>query len=146
MKELWTLRWKKALLWLCGYVNLIAFAVAGGYVIVKSTDKELQRTAKLVFVIVLLFTAVEALIAILSGIAALGARMGSALTWIGFFVTLFRIAVFAAGIVMELFFPKALEKLLAPRGKKAAEEKADTDRPAEAQAQPEEDRGEPSEE
>ena len=45
MKGFWTKNWKKALIWLCGYVHLIAFAITGGYVIAKSTDKELHRTA-----------------------------------------------------------------------------------------------------
>ena len=36
MKELWTTKWKKVLIWACGYLDFIAFALAGGYVIVKS--------------------------------------------------------------------------------------------------------------
>ena len=36
MKNIWNNRWKKALIWLCGYVSLIAYAITGGYVIVKS--------------------------------------------------------------------------------------------------------------
>ena len=76
MKGLWTKNWKKALIWLCGYVHLIAFAITGGYVIAKSTDKELHRTAKTVFIVTLIFTAVEAVILILSGIASLGGKYG----------------------------------------------------------------------
>lgn len=103
MKGLWTKNWKKALIWLCGYVHLIAFAITGGYVIAKSTDKELHRTAKTVFIVTLIFTAVEAVILILSGIASLGASMGTALSWIRFFVTLAKIGVYAGGLIMSLF-------------------------------------------
>ena len=103
MKEIWSRNWKKVLIWLCGYVHLIAFAITGGYVIAKSTDKELHRTAKTVFIVTLIFTAVEAVILILSGIASLGASMGTALSWIRFFVTLAKIGVYAGGLIMSLF-------------------------------------------
>ena len=103
MKGFWTKNWKKALIWLCGYVHLIAFAITGGYVIAKSTDKELHRTAKTVFIVTLIFTAVEAVILILSGIASLGASMGTALSWIRFFVTIAKIGVYAGGLIMSLF-------------------------------------------
>ena len=103
MKGFWTKNWKKALIWLCGYVHLIAFAITGGYVIAKSTDKELHRTAKTVFIVTLIFTAVEAVILILSGISSLGANMGTALSWFRFFVTLAKIGVYAAGLIMSLF-------------------------------------------
>ena len=103
MKGLWTKNWKKALIWLCGYVHLIAFAVAGGYAVAKTADKELHETAKTVFVITLIFTAIEAVILILSGIASLGASMGTALSWIRFFVTLAKIGVYAGGLIMSLF-------------------------------------------
>ena len=103
MKGFWTKNWTKALIWLCGYVHLIAFAITGGYVIAKSTDKELHRTAKTLFIVTLIFTAVEAVILILSGIASLGASMGTALSWIRFFVTLAKIGVYAGGLIMSLF-------------------------------------------
>lgn len=60
MKELWTTKWKKVLIWACGYISFIAFALAGGYVIVKSDDEELKKTAKLTFIVTLIFTGVSA--------------------------------------------------------------------------------------
>ena len=126
MKGLWTKNWKKALIWLCGYVHLIAFAVAGGYAVAKTTDKELHETAKTVFVITLIFTAVEAVILILSSIASLGASMGTALSWIRFFVTLAKIGVYAAGLIMSLFDGRSSEgKHAADQSAAADEEKTD---------------------
>ena len=61
------------------------------------------QTAKLVLVITLIFTAIEAVILILSSIASLGASMGTALSWIRFFVTLAKIGVYAGGLIMSLF-------------------------------------------
>ena len=46
MKEGWTTRWKALLIWLSGYLSIVAFAIAGGYAIVKSDDEELKKTAK----------------------------------------------------------------------------------------------------
>ncbi len=126
MKGLWTKNWKKALIWLCGYVHLIAFAVAGGYAVAKTTDKELHETAKTVFVITLIFTAIEAVILILSSIASLGASMGTALSWIRFFVTLAKIGVYAAGLIMSLFDGRSSEeKHAADQSAAADEEKTD---------------------
>ena len=103
MKELWTQRWKKALIWLCGYISFIAYALVGGYVIFKTTDKDLQKTAKLVFVISLIFTAIDAIILILSNISSVGAYMGRALSWIRLIVSIFEVGIFAAGIIVSLF-------------------------------------------
>ena len=103
MKGLWSQRWKKALIWLSWYVHFIAFAVAGGFLFFKTAHKDLHKTAKTVFIATLIFTAIEALLLILSGIASLGANMGRALNWISFFVTLAKIGVYAAGILFSLF-------------------------------------------
>lgn len=56
MKEGWSTRWKSLLIWVCGYLSIIAFAVAGGYAIVKSNDEELKSTAKKAFIVTLIFT------------------------------------------------------------------------------------------
>ena len=45
MKEGWTTRWKALFVWLCGYLNIVAFALVGGYMIVKSDDEELKNTS-----------------------------------------------------------------------------------------------------
>ena len=55
MKEVWSKSWKKILIWACGYVSIIAFAIAGGYAIVKSEDEELKKTAKTCFIVTLVF-------------------------------------------------------------------------------------------
>lgn len=135
MKELWTKNWKKALLWLCGYVSIIAYVIAGGYAIVKTNDKELHKTAKLIFVITLIFTAIEALISILSGIASLGANMGMAISWINFFVMLAKIGVYAAGLIMALFAsPAGSGREQAPRAQSVAKSVSEEDKPAETPA------------
>lgn len=62
MKEVWTKKWKEVLIWLSGYFSLISYAIVGGYVIVKSDDDDLKKTAKTAFIVTLIFTALSALL------------------------------------------------------------------------------------
>ena len=60
MKEVWTKNLKKALIWLSGYLTFVAYAIVGGYTIVKSEDEDLKKEAKKAFVVTLIFTAISA--------------------------------------------------------------------------------------
>ncbi len=71
MKEGWTKRWKILLIWASGYLSFIAFAIVGGYAIVKSEDKELKDAAKKVFIVTLIFTAISMFFTLYSGIGGL---------------------------------------------------------------------------
>lgn len=71
MKEGWTRRWKALLIWLCGYLSIIAFAITGGYVIVKSEDEELKKTAKAVMIVTLIFTAFSMLFSLINAFGSM---------------------------------------------------------------------------
>lgn len=107
MKEVWSKSWKKVLIWACGYVSLIAFAVVGGYAIVKE-DEEVKRTAKSCFIVTLVFLAVNAFVSILSGISGFASSAGfnTFLRWFNFILTIAKIAVYAAAIIMALVAAK----------------------------------------
>lgn len=104
MKEVWSNSWKKILIWACGYVSIVAFAIAGGYAIVKSEDEELKKTAKTCFIVTLVFLAVDALISIFSAVlsGAYSAGFSAFITWFSFAVLILKIAAYAFFIVMEL--------------------------------------------
>ena len=68
MKEGWTTRWKALFLWLCGYLSIVAFAVTGGYVIVRSENEALKKTATNVLIVTLIFTAISMFFSIYNGI------------------------------------------------------------------------------
>lgn len=104
MKEVWSKSWKKVLIWACGFVSLIAFAIAGGYAIVKGEDESVKRAAKQCFVVTLIFLAANALISILSSIAGLASSAGLAevLQWLNFILLIAKIGIYAAAIVMTL--------------------------------------------
>lgn len=106
MKNIWNNRWKKALIWLCGYVSLIAYAITGGYVIVKSEDEDLRRTAKTAFIVTLIFTAIDAFVSVLSsihGLAGYNQGFSEFLSWFRFFLQIAKIAVYVVFIILSLF-------------------------------------------
>lgn len=67
MKEGWSIRWKALLIWLCGYLNIVAFIIAGGYAIVKSKNEELKKTTKQAFIVTLIFTLISMFFTVYSG-------------------------------------------------------------------------------
>ena len=132
MKKIWDNRWKKALIWLSGYLSFIAYAIVGGYVIVKSEDEELRKTAKTAFIVTLIFTVLEALYSILSSINSLSgynAGLGEFLSWYNFFLRIAEIAVYAVFIVQALFFGSS-QSAPAAKEEKQTEEKQADDQPA----------------
>ena len=123
MKSDWNNRWKKALIWLSGYLSFIAFALVGGYVVVKCEDKELRKTAKTAFIATLLFTAIDVFMSLLSRINALAGYnlvFTNVISWINFVLFLAEIAIYAFAIVVVLF----VDNSSAPEKNEPAEQPA----------------------
>ncbi len=57
--------WKKLIIWLTGYLNIIAFIVGGGYLYLKTDDEEIKCSAKLALFTVAAFTGLDIIYAIL---------------------------------------------------------------------------------
>ncbi len=103
----WTKKWKKLLIWLSGYLSIIAFALVGGYTIVKSDDEDLQKTAKQAFLITAICTAVSALYSVIDYAfrvfqADLSYEFSSAWNSLYYFIALGKIVVFAVFIIIAL--------------------------------------------
>ena len=73
MDKIWDKKWIKILIWLSGYINFIAYAIVGGYVIAKSQDEELRKETKKAFIVTLVFTALYGIILIFNTAASLSA-------------------------------------------------------------------------
>lgn len=115
MKEIWTQNLKKAFIWLSGYISFIAFAIVGGYTIIKSDDKELQKTSKLAFIITLIFTAITGFLLIYNNFASMATGYYSSVAYRFYSITLSiteiaKIIVFAVFIILSLI-PNKNEKV-----------------------------------
>ena len=105
-KGKWTEKLTNVLLWVGGYVNFIAFALLGGYIIVKGNDKQ-KLTIKKVFIIVLLFLGATAIMELFYNFASMsGDYYGSFAQDIYSIMTkiidIAKIGVFATFVVLEL--------------------------------------------
>ena len=49
-------KWQKLILWLTGYLNIIAFVLGGGFVYLKTQDEKVKKSAKTVLAFVIVFT------------------------------------------------------------------------------------------
>lgn len=106
MNKIWTKKWKTILIWLCGYLNFLAFALVGGYVIVKNEDEELQKTTKNVFFVTLIFTALSAFFSIFNYLAGFSNNYYSSSAYEFYstcntLISIARIVVYAVFIIME---------------------------------------------
>jgi cytochrome bd-type quinol oxidase subunit 2 len=113
MKEVWSKKWKGVFLWLSGYLSIIAFAIVGGYTIVKSEDDDLKKTAKSVLIVTLIFTAISALLTIVSTVGGMfdgyyNSDIYAIYKIVNAVSAVVKIAVFALSIIFE--FVKKEEK------------------------------------
>ncbi len=106
MNGTWSEKWKKALIWFSAYSSIIAYALVGGYVIVKDEDEELKKTTKMAFFVTLIFAALSAFLSVFYNFAS----MGDGYTLSGAYdfynianklVSIAKIAVYAVFIVLE---------------------------------------------
>ena len=73
MKNTWNNLWKGLLIWVTAYSSIIAFALCGGYVIVKEKENEvLQKETKKAFIVILIFTVIDLIRLLLVNIASMG--------------------------------------------------------------------------
>ncbi len=52
------------MIWFSGYISFIAFAIVGGYTIVKTENEDLKKTTKLAFIVSLIFACLSAFLTI----------------------------------------------------------------------------------
>lgn len=67
-----SVKWQKIIVWLTGYLNVIAFFLAGAYVFTKTEDEDVKKSAKTVLLLTLGFTALEIFYSIISNIMEIG--------------------------------------------------------------------------
>lgn len=113
MKEGWSRRWKALLIWASGYLSFIAYAIIGGYVIVKSDDEELKDTAKKAFIVTLIFTAISMFFSIYNSIGALSSSYYSSGAYVAYgvlqmLVNIAKIVVYVVFALLSFFNVKVV--------------------------------------
>lgn len=128
MKEGWSRRWKALLIWASGYLSFIAYAIVGGYVIVKSDDEELKDTAKKAFIVTLIFTAISMFFSIYNSIGALSSSYYSSGAYVAYgvlqmIVNIAKIAVYVVFALLSFFNVKVVSDKSEDKAEDKPEEK-----------------------
>ena len=128
MKEGWSRRWKALLIWASGYLSFIAYAIVGGYVIVKSDDEELKDTAKKAFIVTLIFTAISMFFSIYNSIGALSSSYYSSGAYVAYgvlqmIVNIAKIAVYVVFALLSFFNAKVVSDKSEEKAEDKPEEK-----------------------
>ena len=107
MLKMTTTKWKKLLVWVAGYANVLTFALVGGYFMLKDEDEDVKYSAKWAFLANLVFLAFTAFLSVIS-------HIGGACNWYGSWIYKFhsglslinnvgRIAVFVTCALFAVF-------------------------------------------
>lgn len=128
MKEGWSRRWKALLIWASGYLSFIAYAIVGGYVIVKSDDEELKDTAKKAFIVTLIFTAISMFFSIYNSIGALSSSYYSSDAYVAYgvlqmIVNIAKIVVYVVFALLSFFNVKVVSDKSEEKAEDKPEEK-----------------------
>lgn len=128
MKEGWSRRWKALLIWASGYLSFIAYAIVGGYVIVKSDDEELKETAKKAFIVTLIFTAISMFFSIYNSIGALSSSYYSSGAYVAYgvlqmIVNIAKIVVYVVFALLSFFNVKVVSDKSEEKAEDKSEEK-----------------------
>lgn len=63
-------KWQKLIIWVTGYLSIIAFVIGGGYIYMKTEDADVKKSAKTVFLISIAFTALDIVFLIVRNITS----------------------------------------------------------------------------
>ncbi len=71
MNSTWSNKWKACLIWFSAYISFTAFALVGGYTMVKGDNDELKAVTKKAFIVTLIFAAVSAFLTLFYNFASM---------------------------------------------------------------------------
>ncbi len=105
MKNL-SAKWQKLIIWLTGYVNIVAFILGGGYVFLKTEDKDVKKSAKIALVVVAIFTAIDLVFTFLGyifGLANVSYAASEGLNLARYAFLIFKPIAFATLFLLDFF-------------------------------------------
>lgn len=110
MKSLST-KWQKLIVWLTGYLNTIAFVLAGGFIYLKTEDDDVKTSAKTVLFLLAIFTGLEILRGIVYNILSVANvtyDVLSVVSDIGTVISIIKMIVFVTLFILDLVGIKLL--------------------------------------
>ena len=105
MKNL-SVKWQKIIVWLTGYLNIIAFFLAGGFVFYKTEDEDVKKSAKTVLLFTLVFTAIDIIRLIIYNFASVSDANYNTLNEIskfGLIMSVIKAVVFVTFGILDFF-------------------------------------------
>ena len=110
MKSL-SVKWQKIIVWLTGYLNIIAFFLAGGFVFYKTEDEDVKKSAKTVLLFTLVFTAIDIIRLIIYNFASVSDANYDTLNEIskfGLIMSVIKAVVFVTFGILDFFKIKVI--------------------------------------
>lgn len=97
-----SVQFQKLIVWLTGYLSIIAFVVAGGYLYQKTEDEEVKSSAKVVLLLTAGFTAIEILLSFLRYCLYIVSAQTGWVNTIGYVVEIIKIIAFVALFIIDI--------------------------------------------
>ncbi len=112
-------KWQKLVIWLTGYLNIIAFIVGVGYIHQKTESDDVKASAKTVLFLTLIFTLISLITGILTNVFSLAENyeVTAKITDVNQIVSIIKSVVFAVLFILDL----CGIKLLPVKSKKSEE-------------------------
>lgn len=104
MKSL-SAKWQKLILWLTGYLNVIAFVIAGGYLYLNTDDGDVKGSAKSILLLTAGFAGLDILRSIIYNIMSLanvGYETLSAMSDVGLVISIIKAVAFVVLFILDL--------------------------------------------
>ncbi|HBF44633.1 MAG TPA: hypothetical protein DDW16_03300 [Clostridiales bacterium] len=103
--------WLKLILWAGAYVNLVIFALCGGYVYLKTEDEDVKKEVKKVFLISLLFTGLSMLLSLIYNILGLAKSSSYDFYYVlSRLISIAKIITFVVFGILAFFSPEKVEE------------------------------------
>lgn len=127
----WNNKLSKLFIYLSGYVSFIAFAIVGGFTLVKTDDEELKTTTKRVFIITLIYYALVAVMAIFNYFGAMsnnyyGSGFYNFVRIMNNLIEIVKIVVFATLMLFVIFKNDNVSKSVAEKNNEVVEIEIET--------------------
>lgn len=97
-----SLRWQKVVVWLTGYLNIVAFIIAGGYFYQKTEHEEVKRSAIIALFVTAVFTAIDVVRLFILYCLNLGSASTSWLTTTYTVLQIIKILVFVVLFIVDM--------------------------------------------